>query len=73
MFKRSKHKQVFDKAMANIICAVECKRRHVLPVTLSIQMILLPEYKDEIIPFSQLSLDLGVDYGIIKHCSDDEN
>jgi hypothetical protein len=36
-------------------------------------MVLLPEYKDEIIPFSQLALDLGVDYGVIKHCSDDEN
>jgi hypothetical protein len=36
-------------------------------------MVLLPEYKDEIIPFSQLAIDLGVDYGVIKHCSDDEN
>ena len=30
------------------------------------------EFKDEIIPFSKLALDLGVDYGVIKHCSDDE-
>ena len=44
-----------------------------LPVTLGIQMVLLPEYKDEIIPFAQLAIDLGVDYGVIKHCSDDEN
>jgi hypothetical protein len=36
-------------------------------------MVLLPEYKDEIIPFAQLAIDLGVDYGVIKHCSDDEN
>ena len=35
-------------------------------------MVLMPEFKDEIIPFSQLALDLGVDYGVIKHCSDDE-
>ena len=26
----------------------------------------------EIIPFAKLALDLGVDYGVIKHCSDDE-
>ena len=32
----------------------------------------MPEFKDEIIPFSKLALDLGVDYGVIKHCSDDE-
>ena len=35
-------------------------------------MVLLPEFKDEIIPFSKLAVDLGVDYGVIKHCSDDE-
>jgi MoaA/NifB/PqqE/SkfB family radical SAM enzyme len=73
MFKGPEHTQVFDKAMANIRYAVEYKKKHGLPVTLGIQMVLLPEYKDEIIPFSQLALDLGVDYGVIKHCSDDEN
>lgn len=73
MFKGPEHTQVFDKAMANIRYAVEYKKKHALPVTLGIQMVLLPEYKDEIIPFSQLALDLGVNYGVIKHCSDDEN
>ena len=43
-----------------------------LGVTLGIQMVLTPDFKNEIIPFSKLALDLGVDYGVIKHCSDDE-
>ena len=43
-----------------------------LDVTLGIQMVLTPDFKDEIIPFAKLALDLGVDYGVIKHCSDDE-
>jgi MoaA/NifB/PqqE/SkfB family radical SAM enzyme len=73
MFKGPEHTQVFDKAMANIRYAVEYKRKNSLPVTLGIQMVLMPEYKDEIIPFAQLAIDLGVDYGVIKHCSDDEN
>jgi hypothetical protein len=73
MYKGPEHTQVFDKAMANIRYAVEYKKKNNLPVTLGIQMVLLPEYKDEIIPFSQLAIDLGVDYGVIKHCSDDEN
>lgn len=73
MYKGPEHTQVFEKAMANIRYAVEYKRKQNLPVTLGIQMVLLPEYKDEIIPFSQLAIDLGVDYGVIKHCSDDEN
>ena len=35
-------------------------------------MVLVPEFKDEILPFAKLAVDLGVDYGVIKHCSDDE-
>jgi MoaA/NifB/PqqE/SkfB family radical SAM enzyme len=35
-------------------------------------MVLLPEFADQIIPLAELGKDLGVDYLIIKHCSDDE-
>ena len=72
MYKGAEHAEVFDKAIKNIKYAVEFKKRNNLPVTLGIQMVLMPEFKDEIIPFSQLGLDLGVDYAVIKHCSDDE-
>ncbi len=72
MFKSEAHTQVFDRAMKNIRYAVELKKKLKLDVTLGIQMVLTPEFKDEIIPFSKLALDLGVDYGVIKHCSDDE-
>jgi len=72
MYKGAEHAEVFDKAIKNIKYAVEFKKRNNLPVTLGIQMVLMPEFKDEIIPFSQLGLDLGVDYTVIKHCSDDE-
>ncbi len=72
MFKSSEHTPVFDRAMKHIKYAVELKKKKKLKVTLGIQMVLLPEFKDEIIPFAKLALDLGVDYGVIKHCSDDE-
>ncbi len=72
MYKSEAHTQVFDRAMKNIRYAVELKKKLKLDVTLGIQMVLTPEFKDEIIPFSKLALDLGVDYGVIKHCSDDE-
>lgn len=72
MFKNSEHTQVFDRAMRHIKYAVELKKKLNLKVTLGIQMVLLPEFKDEILPFSKLAVDLGVDYGVIKHCSDDE-
>ena len=57
--------------MNNIRYAVSLKKRLGLNVTLGIQMVLMPDFADEIIPFAQLGLDLGVDYAVIKHCSDD--
>jgi MoaA/NifB/PqqE/SkfB family radical SAM enzyme len=73
MYKGKEHTEVFDKAMENIRHAVAFKKKHNLEVTIGIQMVLMPEFVDEIIPFTQLGLDLGVDYAVIKHCSDDEN
>jgi MoaA/NifB/PqqE/SkfB family radical SAM enzyme len=72
MYKGPEHTEVFDRAMSHIKYAVDLKRKKGLKVTLGIQMVLMPEFKDEIIPFAQLGLDLGVDYAVIKHCSDDE-
>ncbi len=73
MYKGPEHTEVFDKAIRNIKYAVEFKKKHNLSVTLGIQMVLMPEFKDEIIPFAKLGVDLGVAYAVIKHCSDDEN
>ena len=72
MFKGPEHTEVFERAMKNIRYAVNLKKKLNLKVTLGIQMVLMPEFKDEIIPFAKLAVDLGVDYGVIKHCSDDE-
>ena len=72
MFKGPEHTEVFERAMKNISYAVNLKKKLNLKVTLGIQMVLMPEFKDEIIPFAKLAVDLGVDYGVIKHCSDDE-
>ena len=72
MYKGEKHTEVFDRAMKNIRYAVEVKEKLNLDVTLGIQMVLTPDFKEEILPFAKLALDLGVDYGVIKHCSDDE-
>ena len=72
MYKGPEHNQVFDRAMSHIRYAVELKRKKNLGVTLGIQMVLMPDLKDEILPFAKLGVDLGVDYAVIKHCSDDE-
>lgn len=73
MYKGPQHTEVFDRAIKNIKYAVDLKKKLGLKVTLGIQMVLMPDLKDEIIPFAKLGVDLGVDYAVIKHCSDDES
>ncbi len=63
----------FDRVMDTIRKAVAIKRKACLDVTIGLQMVLLPEFSDQIIPLTQLGKTLGVDYLVIKHCSDDEN
>ena len=72
MYKGPEHTEVYDRAIKNIKYAVEFKKKHNLSVTLGIQMVLMPEFKDEIIPFAKLGVDLGVEYALINHCYDDE-
>ncbi len=73
MYKGPEHTEVFDRAIKNIKYAVDLKKKLGLKVTLGIQMVLMPDLKDEIIPFAKRGVDLGVDYAVIKHCSDDES
>ena len=41
-------------------------------MTIGLQMVLMPEDKDQILPFAQLGKDLRPDYAVIKHCTDNE-
>ena len=62
----------WERVNNNIRAAVHIKREHNLSVTLGIQMVLMPKDADQVLPFARLAVELGVDYGVIKHCSDDE-
>lgn len=60
--------------VCNVIRAcISLKRANSLPVTIGLQMVLMPAYADQILPMSRLGKELGVDYLVIKHCSDDES
>ena len=63
----------FDRVVQNIKDMVEIKRRDGLTCTLGLQMVLMPEYADQILPLAELGKELGVDYLVIKHCSDNED
>jgi len=62
----------FDKVVDTIKEAVAIKKQRNLQVTIGLQMVLLPEFSDQILPLASLGRELGVDYLVIKHCSDDE-
>lgn len=63
----------FDRVVQNIREMVDIKRRHGLDVTIGLQMVLMPEYADQILPLAKLGQELRPDYLVIKHCSDDED
>lgn len=63
----------FDRICENIRDMVEIKRRNGLKVTIGLQMVLMPQYADQILPLARLGKELRPDYLVIKHCSDDED
>lgn len=60
------------KVLSTISKCVTIKEQKKLDVTLGLQMVLMPALADQIIPLAKLGKELGVDYTVIKHCSDDE-
>jgi len=62
----------FYKVTDTVRKCVKIKKEKNLSVTLGLQIVLLPELGDQVIPVVKLGKELGVDYTVIKHCSDDE-
>ncbi|CCK81673.1 radical SAM domain protein [Desulfobacula toluolica Tol2] len=62
----------YYRVIGTIQKAVQIKKKNYLDVTIGMQMVLMPGFEDQILPLSKLGKKLGVDYLVIKHCSDDE-
>jgi len=63
----------FDRVCQNIRDMMEIKRRDGLDVTIGMQMVVMPEYADQVVPLARLGAELRPDYLVLKHCSDDED
>jgi len=63
----------FDRVVQNIKDMVEIKKRNNLKVTIGMQMVMMPEYADQVMPLARLGKKLRPDYLIIKHCCDNED
>ena len=64
--------QWFPRVIENIRTMVRLKRELGLSVTIGLQMVLMPQYADQIMPLARLGKELRADYLVIKHCSDSE-
>ena len=62
----------FAQVCRNVRACVRIKKEKKLDVTIGLQMVFLPSFADQVIPLAKLGKELGVDYTIFKHCSDDE-
>jgi len=63
----------FDRVCQNIRDMMEIKHRDNLETTIGMQMVLMPQDHDQIMPYARLGKELRPDYAIIKHCSDNED
>lgn len=62
----------FEKVCENIKNMMRVKHELGLKVTIGMQMVLMPDFEDQILPLAKLGRELQPDYLVIKHCSDDE-
>ncbi len=62
----------FDLLVEKIRSLVALKKAHNHDCTIGLQMVLIPECYDQVLAEAELGAELGVDYFVIKHCSDSE-
>jgi len=62
----------YYKVLEKIDKLVKIKKEKNSNITIGLQMVLMPEYADQVIPLAKIGRKIGVDYTVIKHCSDDE-
>jgi len=60
----------FEKVQKVIRKCTRIKKQNDLETTIGLQMVLLPDFLDQVMPLAKLGKELGVDYLVIKHCSD---
>lgn len=62
--------RAFNQAVKKIKFCVETKKKKGLKVTVGLQMVLTPNNLREAAPLARLGKQLGVDYFVVKQCSD---
>ncbi|MFQ5861546.1 MAG: radical SAM protein [Candidatus Brocadiales bacterium] len=69
-YRRIHASKEFSTVVEKIKFCVDLKRRKGLNATIGLQMVLTPANVDQAVPLAKLGRQLGVDYCVIKQCSD---
>lgn len=69
-YRRIHRSKEFSTVLGKIKFCVDTKVKNGLTVTIGLQMVLTPSNVDQVIPLAELGKALGVDYLVIKQCSD---
>ena len=78
--ERERYKQImglkdrdYDQVIQNVKDAMEIVRRDNLDCNVNIQIVLMPDMADQILPFARLGKELQPHYAIIKHTADSKD
>lgn len=63
----------FHRVIRNVKEVVRLKKERSSNVTIGLQMVVMPSYAEQVVPLAKFGATLGVDYLILKHCSDDQD
>jgi len=69
-YRRVHGSKDFNIAKEKIAFCVSYKKKKSLSVTIGLQMVLTPSNVDQVLPLAELGRELGVDYLVVKQCSD---
>lgn len=69
-YRRIHGSKEFSTAIDKIKFCVNIKRKKSLAATIGLQMVLTPDNVDQVLPLAKLGKEVGVDYFVVKQCSD---
>lgn len=69
-YRRVHRSKQFATAIEKMRFCAETKKRKNLSITVGLQMVLTPRNVDQAVSLAKLGRDIGVDYLVIKQCSD---
>lgn len=72
-YRRIHRSREFSAAIEKIKFCIALKRKMKLSITIGLQMVLTPSTLDQAVPLAKLGKEIGVDYLVIKQCSDSVN